>query len=78
MNITDSDKEILRNGKSDFLAFSYYMSYVLSTDSKNYDKDFANTVQGNLPNPYLKASDWGWQIDPIGYEYVLHYLYDRY
>lgn len=29
-------------------------------------------------NPYLKASDWGWTIDPIGFKYFLHLLNDRY
>lgn len=31
-----------------------------------------------LKNPYLKASDWGWEIDPLGLRYSLNYLYDRY
>lgn len=29
-------------------------------------------------NPYLQASDWGWQIDPIGLRYTLNEIYDRY
>ncbi len=29
-------------------------------------------------NPLLKASEWGWQIDPKGLRYTLNYLYDRY
>ena len=33
---------------------------------------------GGVPNPYLKASDWGWQIDPEGLRYILNQLYDRY
>ena len=31
-----------------------------------------------MKNPYLEASEWGWQIDPTGYEYFLHVLNDRY
>ena len=31
-----------------------------------------------MPNPYLKASDWGWQIDPKGLRYILNTLWDRY
>ena len=31
-----------------------------------------------LKNPYLKASDWGWQVDPIGLRTVLNKLYSRY
>lgn len=31
-----------------------------------------------VPNPYVKTSDWGWQIDPIGLRYALNLLYERY
>ena len=33
---------------------------------------------GSVPNPYVKTSDWGWQIDPIGIRYALNLLYERY
>lgn len=33
---------------------------------------------GGVSNPYLKASDWGWQIDPKGLRYSLNEIYDRY
>ena len=40
------------------------------------------TTEANLTrqvaNPYLKASEWGWQIDPVGLRYGLNLLYDRY
>ena len=41
------------------------------------DKVSGNLVSG-IKNPYLKASDWGWQIDPKGLRYVLNKLYGRY
>ena len=31
-----------------------------------------------VKNPYVKASDWGWQIDPVGLRYALNSLYERY
>ncbi len=31
-----------------------------------------------MKNPYLQASDWGWQIDPLGLRITLNSLYDRY
>jgi beta-glucosidase/6-phospho-beta-glucosidase/beta-galactosidase len=31
-----------------------------------------------VQNPYLKASDWGWTIDPVGLRYALNMLYERY
>ncbi|MDX8045063.1 6-phospho-beta-glucosidase BglA [Gracilibacillus sp. S3-1-1] len=76
----EEDAEILRNGTVDYLGFSYYMSTtVKSGDPK---QETAETVNGGLPhgveNPYIKASDWGWAIDPIGLRYTLNRFYDRY
>lgn len=31
-----------------------------------------------MKNPYLKASDWGWQIDPEGLRFSLNEIWDRY
>ena len=40
------------------------------------------TTDGNafetLKNPYLEASEWGWQIDPLGLRITMNALYDRY
>lgn len=70
------DDELLRENTVDFLAFSYYMSMVASTDP-GYEKTGGNLVAGNK-NPYLKTSAWGWQIDPIGLRISLNDMYDRY
>ena len=32
----------------------------------------------SLRNPHLEASEWGWQIDPLGLRITLNALYDRY
>lgn len=29
-------------------------------------------------NPHLKKSEWGWEIDPVGFRYALRKLYDQY
>lgn len=70
------DKEILAENTVDFVAFSYYMSLVSTTD-QGWEKTSGNLVTGNK-NPYLKSSDWGWQIDPIGLRISLNQMYDRY
>lgn len=31
-----------------------------------------------IPNPHLKSSEWGWQIDPVGLRVLLNKLWDRY
>lgn len=70
------DEEILKQGCVDFVTFSYYMSMTESVDP-NAERTPGNTVLG-VKNPYLKSSDWGWQIDPVGLRYSLIELYDRY
>lgn len=70
------DEKLLRENTVNFLSFSYYMSMVASTD-RNWATSSGNLVTGNK-NPYLKASDWGWQIDPVGLRITLNQLYDRY
>ena len=31
-----------------------------------------------MKNPYLKFSEWGWPIDPLGLRITLNQVYDRY
>ncbi|MCB5621339.1 family 1 glycosylhydrolase, partial [[Ruminococcus] gnavus] len=33
---------------------------------------------GGEPNPYLKKTQWGAGIDPLGIRYCLNEIYDRY
>ena len=68
------DEEILRNGCVDYIGLSYYMSSV----TKFGDGEVRAGVQNCVTNPYIKASDWGWPIDPVGLRYSLNVLYERY
>ncbi len=68
------DEEILRN-TVDFISFSYYVSTCESAD--NAEAAMGN-IFGGKKNPYLSASEWGWQIDPQGLRYILNQFYDRY
>lgn len=69
------DEELLSN-TVDFVSFSYYMS-VCETADKSVQRGPGN-ILGGVPNPHLKASEWGWQIDPQEIRYVLNQFYDRY
>lgn len=70
------DDAILAEGTVDFYTFSYYTSNCVTTDK---DAVGANgNLLGGVKNPYLKVSDWGWQIDPQGLRYCLNELYGRY
>lgn len=70
------DKETLKLGTVDFYSFSYYSSSC-STADEDIIKSQGNFL-GGVKNPHLKASDWGWQIDPKGLRYSLNEIYDRY
>ena len=76
IKMEEGDLEILKNGIVDFYTFSYYMTNCVSTNPD------VETTGGNLSmglkNPYLEASDWGWQIDPIGLRTTLNEIYNRY
>ena len=76
LDILDIDYSILKEGCVDFYSFSYYMSICHSHDQSK-KKSEGNMLQG-ISNPYLKESEWGWQIDPIGLRYTLNAIYDRY
>ena len=72
----EDDAEILSN-VVDFISFSYYMSSCATADEEKKKAGAGNLLAG-VPNPYLKASEWGWQIDPKGLRLILNELYDRY
>ena len=79
IDLSKEDKQVLKQGTVDFVAFSYYCSRCISTDEeilKNHSR--GNAVFKAVVNPYLKASDWGWQIDPLGLRVTCNTLYDRY
>ena len=70
------DEDILKN-TVDFISFSYYMSKCTAKDVSKYEKGRGNLTSG-VKNPYLRESEWGWQIDPQGLRYICNYFYDRY
>ncbi|WP_196591631.1 6-phospho-beta-glucosidase [Pectinatus frisingensis] len=77
IKMQDGDLAILAQGIVDYFSFSYYMSYAVSANPqlmKSVGGGFATAVD----NPYLKQSEWGWQIDPVGLRYVLNLLSERY
>ena len=77
VDITEEDKKILKEGIVNWLTFSYYMSYAIASDTENNPHYYYND-RYYVKNPYLKASDWGWQIDPVGLRWGLNWFYDRF
>lgn len=76
IDYADQYEKILKEGTVDFLAFSYYMTYVISADPKKAENP-GNLVK-SLVNPYIKQSEWGWGIDPTGLRIALNKIYDKY
>lgn len=76
-SMEDGDKELLKKHTVDFISLSYYNSQLTSADPE-VSKLSEGNVFPTLRNPYLKASEWGWQIDPLGFRITLNNLYDRY
>ena len=70
------DEKILKDGRSDFITFSYYKSFSTGVNPPT-EKILGNLFNG-YKNPYLKSSEWGWQIDPKGLRWALNDLYGRY
>ena len=71
------DAHILKENTVDFISFSYYSSRLTSADPDK-NKETAGNVFATLKNPHLNASEWGWQIDPLGLRITMNSLYDRY
>lgn len=76
IDFQEDDLKILKEGKVDYYSFSYYMSNCISAE-EGYEKSAGNLL-GGVKNPYLEASEWGWQVDSAGLRYTLNKLYDRY
>ncbi|MBE6062598.1 MAG: 6-phospho-beta-glucosidase [Clostridium butyricum] len=78
VNITEEDKKLLKENTVDFVSFSYYSSRLTSADEKLLKKSREGNAVASLKNPYLTESEWGWQIDPLGFRITINSIYDRY
>ena len=76
-DVTEEDLKALKEGCVDYIGFSYYMSFCTEEKEDNPYYDYRGEAD-HVRNPYVKASDWGWQIDPIGLRYALNWFTDRY
>lgn len=74
----DGDKELLKENTVDFISFSYYSSRVAAHPDNQQGEIGAGNIFASIKNPYLPESEWGWQIDPLGFRITMNELYDRY
>lgn len=86
--VEDGDMEILASAKPDFIAFNYYSTATVAA-SNNDDSDRSATgdqqivvgeagVYRGASNPNLEKTEFGWEIDPIGFRNTLRQLNERY
>lgn len=78
LQVEPGDEQLLKEGTVDFISFSYYSSRCTTVDPELMNKASGNAIMDAVKNPYLKASDWGWAIDPVGLRITMNSLYDRY
>ena len=72
INFYPGDEEALKEGTVDFVSLSYYYSRLSG------EEPYLHTELGQVPNPDIPASDWGWGIDPLGLRIALNEYWDRY
>lgn len=73
----DGDEVVLREHPVDFISFSYYNSRCIAAPGSGQEEAEGNLFR-SVKNPYLKSSQWGWPIDPLGLRITLNHIYDRY
>ena len=78
IEMDDSDLTILLENTVDYIGFSYYSSRCTSTDPAILAQQTSGNLFATVKNPHLQATDWGWQIDPLGFRITCTNLYDRY
>ena len=86
-DIQEGDMEILASGHPDFIGFNYYSTAtvesgeVLEGEETGGDQQKAQGEAGvfkGYSNPNLPKTEFGWEIDPIGFRATLREIYSRY
>ncbi|URZ15683.1 glycoside hydrolase family 1 protein [Clostridium felsineum] len=88
--VTEEDLKLLKEGKPDFIGLNYYHGgtamendNVISVDINKKDPYLVENsekykVFKSVPNPFLKKTQWNWEIDPDGLRIALKRLTNRY
>lgn len=85
--IADGDLELLASVRPDFIAFNYYATHTVARPGEDAgaaaggDQQLAGGEKGvysGAQNPYLPRTEFGWEIDPIGFRNTFRAIWDRY
>ncbi|AXK51639.1 glycoside hydrolase family 1 protein [Spiroplasma alleghenense] len=81
------DLEVLKKAQPDFIAFNYYASSTVKFPESDLDfsqltdQQRVRSVAGmyqQVSNDSLDKTEFGWEIDPIGFKNTLKEIYERY
>ncbi len=72
--IMPGDMETIAAAEPDELSVTYYMSNLACANGERSD----TLLNTKMSNPYTKQTEWGWNIDPYGFEHMLIDLWHRY
>ena len=85
--VTDEDRAIMKAAKPDFIGFNYYNTATVEASDgsevagANGDQQSNQTFPGfakSVDNPNLVKTEFGWEIDPIGFRATVREMYSRY
>lgn len=90
----EGDEEALKNAHPDFIGFNYYNTFTAAADERqitdyntslqaasNADQQSGSSIPGMykaVANPFLKKTEFGWEIDPEGFRTTINEMYSRY
>ena len=83
----EGDEEALKNGHPDFIGFNYYTTSTAEESDgteeidpgadQQSDRGEAGVYKG-YHNPHLMKTEFGWEIDPVGFRNTMREMYSRY
>ena len=83
----EGDAEALKNGHPDFIGFNYYNTATVEASDGTEKLDPGadqQTARGEAgvyrgyKNPNLPTTEFGWEIDPMGFRATIREMYSRY
>ncbi len=83
----EGDEEALKNGHPDFIGFNYYTTSTAEKSDGTEETDPGADQQSargeagvykGYHNPYLMKTEFGWEIDPVGFRNTMREMYSRY
>lgn len=84
---SEGDAEALEQGRPDFIGFNYYNMATCEEEDGTSEVTYAENQQDAsgekgmfraAQNPYLKKTEFGWLIDPVGFRATMREIYSRY